>query len=110
MVSLEEKADSGPAVDLAGSLLETQYRLKDLELVPADEIGSDEFPQYGDYGQCEARSPVDGTFRGERYVEIPEGLAQFLLKAEVTTDDWWQVTEHKKVDGRHQYEVEMVDD
>lgn len=108
MTSLEDKAESEVDVTLAADLVESQYRLVSLELTPADELGTDDFPLYGDFAEVEERSPVDGTFRGQSHVEIPASLASWLVEAEVGTSDWWQVIDAEKVDGSWRFEVEVA--
>jgi hypothetical protein len=120
MTTLGDRADPGPPVDLAGSLLETQYRihedhdpedgLEQVELVPARDIGDRDFPKYGEYLKVSSRSPVDGTFRGDRYIEMTQGLAATLLELGVE-DSWWEVTDHNRgPDDEHVYVVELVDE
>lgn len=109
-MDLEDKAQESPPIDLAGQLVESQYRLKSTELIPADELGDDEFPQYGDFAEAVERSPVDGTERGEKYIEVTADLASFLVEQGVATDEWFQVVSHEQdPDGRHCYDVRVID-
>lgn len=108
MTTLSEKADRGPRVVLAGDLVESQYSHDVEELMNADELTPEgEFPQYGDFLPVEERSQMDGTFRGECYVEVPAALAEWLVE-NTEPGDWWQVRAAEKVEGEWQVEAENV--
>ena len=81
------------------------YRLEDEDLVSADEIGNEEFPQYGDFADVVAVD-AHGETLGDRWLECPSGLAESLVDANVKSGDvFWieAVTEHE--DGAWSYEV-----
>lgn len=109
-MKLGDKAQERPQVALAGSLLESQYRLVTDELVPADDISeAGEFPQYGDFLLCPERSPVDHSDRGETFVEIPSRLARWLVE-HVEDGDWWQVVDASKDgDGQWHFDCQVVE-
>jgi len=109
-MDLNDKARSNPDVELARDLIESEWSLKSTELTGADELTPEgEFPQYGDFAEAHEFSPVDGTNRGERYIEIPAALAQWLVENEIGVGDRFQVKQVQKVDGEYQFDVEPVD-
>lgn len=83
-MDLNDKAQdrSGVEVRLAANL-HGGYVLADDQLTPADEIGNDDFPKYGDFltvfrldrstGEAAEDEPV-------LYVECPQHLAQVLVE------------------------------
>lgn len=108
-MNLEEKAEETPTVVLAGSLTESQYRLETTELVGASELTpEDDFPKFGDFLEVSERSPIDKTPRGTVYVEIPGGLARWLVE-NVETGDWWAVRGSEKgEDGTWRFDCEVI--
>ena len=110
-MNLEDKAKERPTVYLAGSLLESEYSYQTPELVDADTLTEQgEFPEYGDFLECRERSPVDGSDRGECYVEVPAALARWLVE-HTEPGSWWKVNAaDKNSDGAWQFDAEVVVD
>jgi len=104
MTSLDEKASGGASedIDLARQSAPGIYKRVEGELVPADEIGTDDFPQYGDFLWVE-------TPHGGQYIEVPASLAEWLV--ENTEDgDAFRLVAVRKVDGEWQYTAELAND
>lgn len=110
-MNLEDKAEEAPNVLLAGSLPESEYRFHTTELVGANDITDEgEFPEFGDFLECDERSPVDGTDRGTVYIEVPQKLAQWLVE-HVEPGDWFTVNAAEKDEnGTWQVDCETVDE
>jgi len=105
-----DKAETGPDVYLAPELIESEYKLKSMELTEAADIGSDEYPQYGDFAKARERSPYDGTDRGDCWVEIPAALATWMIETELEPGDWFRVeNQDKGPDGRHRFSASIVE-
>lgn len=93
---------------LASDLLESQYSYDQTELVAADDLTPEgDFPQYGDFLPVQERSPVDGGFRGDCFIEVPAALAEWLVE-NTEPGDWWQVHAVEKNDGEWRIEAENV--
>lgn len=112
MTTLEDKAETpenvahsiSDAAEAAG-----EYKVRSLELDPADEVGSGQFPQYGDWLPCSSISP-DGLDIGEVWVECPRGLAQALLEAELEEGDRFRVVSAEKSPaGEWHVEIDAAD-
>lgn len=83
------------------------YKIDDDELVPADEIGTDEFPQYGDFLPCLTSSGGrDPSWNMEVFVECPSSLAKQLVDMEIGTGDAFRINSVRKgPDGSWTYSV-----
>ena len=105
MTSIDDKAEAAdqPDVDLARQSAPGLYRLESRDLTPADEIGTDEFPQYGDF------LPVD-TVNGWQYIECPANLAKWLVEEGVETGDAFRIVSVRKVDGEWKYDADSEPD
>lgn len=112
-MKLGDKAEEAPDVTLVDDILESYYQLQedDPELTAASDLSPEgEFPQYGDFLEVHEKSPVDGTFRGETWLLIPQGLAQWLVEEKITSDDWWTVLDKQKDNGTWKFECEVIED
>jgi len=73
------------------------YRLESDELVDADEIGTDDFPQYGDFAECMTslggRNPEWDT---EVFVEVPSKLAVQLVELGIEPGDGFRIQSVQK--------------
>lgn len=109
MTDLESKADTGRDIVRASEVTATLYRLETTDLKPADAVGDDDFPQYGDFADVTA---VDGNGDdlGKRWIEVPGGLARAMVDAGIEAGDEFQVTKATKAqDGAWTFEVETDD-
>lgn len=95
-MNLEDKAQegSGDEVVLARDLTGA-YVLGSLELLPASDLGTDEFPQYGDFLPVQAAT---GNME-DMYLECPAFLAQGLLDGDAEPGDEFRVKGVTKVEG-----------
>lgn len=112
-MNLKDKASDQPDVSLANQLTSSVYEVVDDELVPADELTEEgQFPQYGDFLEVKEYSPVDGTPRGSTYIEVPRGLAKWLVEELMPSSDTnrFRVLSHQKVDGEHEFDCELVNE
>lgn len=75
------------------------YRLVELELTPAEDIG-DEYPQYGDFVLAE--HPQDG----ETYLEAVTAFAQFLVNDDAAPQDVFVVERSTKPAEAESWNVE----
>lgn len=111
MTTLEDKAETPEVVALSiADADETagRFELESLELDPADEVGTDQFPQYGDW--LPVTRYIDGMEHGDMHLECPRGLAKELVAAEIEAGDVFAVTDSTKgLDGEWQVEVELDD-
>lgn len=111
MTTLDDKAETPENVahsiaDAAETAAE--YRIRSLELDPAEEVGTDQFPQFGDW--LPAEEVRDGASIGDVWVECPRGLAQELVAAEVDEGDVFAVTAaNKSPAGEWNVEVDAAD-
>jgi len=109
-MDLQDKAEETPEVSLARDLIESEYELTGTELVGADELTAEgEFPQYGDFLEVHEYSPVDGTDRGEVFIEVPAALARWLVE-NVEEGERFRVVSVRKVDGEYSFDCETVDE
>lgn len=73
------------------------YRLEAFELLKADEVGNDEFPEYGWFLDVTALDS-NGDDLGPRYIETPPDLADELVNAGVTAGDMFVMTSAEKTE------------
>ena len=112
MKSFDEKAAETTAQDIRGAEKSRgKYRIEESGLVPADSIGTDEFPIYGDWLPVK---PLDGgpeeELMDETYIECPGALGNWLSKNEIEEGDVINVrTVRKGTGGRWTYDVEKVE-
>ena len=101
MKGFDEKASEVTAEDIraAGDSRGT-YEVIGEGLLPADEIGTDEFPQYGDWLEVK---PLDGGPEEElmdvTYIEVPGSLAKILASNDVTPGDELDIRPVRKGPG-----------
>jgi len=112
MKGFDEKANETTAQDIrAAADSRGRYRLAASGLVPAEEIGTDEFPQYGDWLEVE---PLDGgpeeELMDETYIECPGSLANFLSQNKLEKGDTIEIRSVRKGSGgRWTYSVETTE-
>lgn len=84
------------------------YRLEDEELVPADDLGSEDFPQFGDFARTTNVQLVQGEpqLGDEVFVEVPSALAEILVDMEIGTGDYFRIQAVRKNSaGEWEYSV-----
>jgi len=85
------------------------YRIESDELLEADEIGDDEFPQYGQWLETTDRPEGTKTV----YLETPAVLAKRLVDEVAHNADLegrlFTLTDAEKVDGRWEVDLEVHD-
>jgi len=105
MTTLEEKASSSSDadIDLVRQSAPGLYKLVTKELTAADEIGTDSFPEYGDFLWVE-------TARDQgQYIEVPADLARQIVS--LNEDDWFRVVSvTKDVEGQWVLDVDTDPD
>lgn len=111
MTSLEDKAEQADneayrvpeAAEASG-----RFRIESMELTSADEIGTDQFPQFGDW--LPVTRVVDGLDHGECHLECPGALARSLIDAGAEVGTSFGVeTASKNRDGEWTVEIETDD-
>lgn len=111
MKSFDDKAAETTAEDIRrAEESRGQYEIVGKGLLPADEIGTDEFPQYGDWLEVE---PLDGGPEEElmdiTYIEVPGSLAKILANNEVEPGDELTIRSVRKgAGGRWKYSAEVL--
>lgn len=111
MKSFDQKANETTAEDIrAAGDSRGQYEIVGQGLIPADEIGTEEFPQYGDWLEVK---PLDGGPEEElmdvTYVEVPGSLAKILANNDVEPGDEFTIRSVRKgAGGRWTYTVDVV--
>ena len=106
MTTIDDKADAAdaPDVHLVRDSAPGLYRLETMDLTPADKLGSDEFPRYGDFVEC-----IDSRME-TCYVEVPGSLAK-VLSSRAEVGDWFRIVSvNKTADGTWQYDVDVDPD
>lgn len=73
------------------------YMLKSFEMLDADEVGNDEFPEFGWFLDVIALD-ANGDELGPRYVETPRDLADELVDIGVTAGDAFVMTSCTKTE------------
>lgn len=111
MKSFDEKASETTAEDIrrAGNS-RGQYEVVGEGLVPAEDIGTEEFPEYGDWLEVE---PLDGGPEEElmdvTFIEVPGSLAKILAKNSIQPGDEISIRSVRKgAGGRWTYSVDVV--
>jgi len=110
--SFDDKAAETTAQDIrAAGDSRGQYEVVAEGLVPADEIGTDEFPQYGDWLEVE---PLDGgpeeELMDECYIEVPGSLASWAAANDLGPGDQFTIRSVRKgAGGRWTYSVEKTE-
>lgn len=95
MKGFDDKAEEAiPCVRVAEADT-TTYRVTKSGLLPASEVGTDEFPQYGDWLPCTATT-ADGDDLGDRYLECPGALAAELVRIDADVGTQFRITEASK--------------
>jgi len=103
MTDLEDKAAQDPAdVDvILARNASGVYCLESEKLTEAAEIGTEDYPRYGDFLSV---TRPDGT---EAYLECPEGLARLLARSVDPGDTFEIVSQRKDVAGRWRFDLEI---
>ena len=110
MTDLQDKATSGRDIVRAGKSSGQLYRLQSETLEPADNVGSDDYPQYGDFADV-ALVDRNLTELGQRWLECPGNLAAELVDAEVGAGDCFAVERaSKSSDGAWTFDLSTGDD
>lgn len=113
MTSLGDKAEASDTAEIRLARdSRGEYTMLDDELVPADELGTDDFPQYGDF------LPVDVIGGGpeselvdDAYIEVPGRLAKVLVSMEIGVGDSFEIQNvRKNAAGEWEYSVREVQD
>jgi hypothetical protein len=108
-MKIGDKATESVACDLASQLTSSIYELITDDLTHCDDLTPEgDFPQFGDFLEVNEYSPVDGTDRGARFIELTSDLAHWLIDNELDDGDQFRVLSHSKTDGEHRYEVRQV--
>lgn len=82
------------------------------ELTAADDLTPEgQFPKYGDFLEVETTTGgSDPAWNRTRYIECPEALAEWLVEnIEDAKELGFRIVSVKKVDGRWQYDVDVLD-
>jgi len=84
------------------------YRMEDDELVEADDLGSDDFPKYGDFLPVEIIGGApESELVDDAYVEVPGALAKVLVSMEISVGDCFEIKNvRKNASGEWQYSVD----
>lgn len=98
MTSLEEKAEEGQTQFVAASdlLPGSMWCIESSDLVPAGELGTEEFPQHGEWLPASQGTKVD------YFLECPSGLAMAIMEqveargAESPEGYWFRVLEAER--------------
>lgn len=112
MKGFDEKASETTAQDIrAAGDSRGRYELVVAGLVPAEDIGNDEFPQYGDWLEVE---PLDGgpeeELMDETFIECPGSLAKWLASNDLDEGDRFEIRSVRKgAGGRWTYSVETTE-
>lgn len=111
MKSFADKADeSVPCVRIEDADA-TAYRIRtydgEVGLVPAKELGTDSYPQFGDWLPCTAINR-DKKPLGDRYLEAPGSLAAELERHQAGEGFEFRMTTIDKIDGVWQIEIEAL--
>lgn len=113
MTTLQDKADAANSdeVLLANESMGL-YKLKSLELTPADDVTPEgEFPEYGDFAEVETsnggRNP---SWDETAFVEVPGSLAEMLVDRDVEPGDVFRILQvTKDASGEWVYELKTDD-
>ena len=105
------EASDSPEVRLANDSIGL-YKLESDDIVEADEIGTDEFPKYGDFVEVSiSNGGREASWDEIGYVEIPGDLAKQLVDQGVGVGDCFRVQSCRKNGaGQWVYDVIAVDD
>lgn len=106
MTSLEDIADDTGDVYLARNLAGMAFRLDSRETVPCDQIGTDDFPAYGDFIPVGCWHPPEAEFVDECYVEASTQLAKTIVDLGLEAGDTFKVEEVTKSDGQFYFVVD----
>jgi len=109
MTGLRDRAEEAESeVVLIGNATPGTHRIETEDLVPADDLGNDEFPQYGEYLPTVRHPDSDTTV----FVECPPVLAKEIADQVAQNANlagrWFHLADAEKVDGRWTVEVEVA--
>lgn len=101
-----ERAES--EVVLMGNAAPGTHLIESESLVPAEDLGNDEFPQYGEYLETVRHPESKVTV----YLECPPILAKEIADQVAHNADlegrWFHLADAEKVDGRWKVDVEVA--
>lgn len=105
------EASDAPDVRLANDSIGL-YRLETDDVIEADEIGTDDFPKYGDFVKVSmSNGGANASWDSKGYVEIPGDLAKQLVEQGVEPGDCFRIrSTRKNGSGEWVYDVIAVDD
>lgn len=103
MTSLDDLADDTGDVYLARNAERMVFRLDSRDTVPADEIGTDEYPQYGDFVPVGVWHPPEAKFVDDCYLEVPVQLAKTLVSLGIESGDTFEITDVTKSNGQYYF-------
>jgi len=107
--TIGDKAEASDSADVFLAKQSTGlYRLASLEVVDADEIGTDEFPKYGDFIECQtSNGGADPSWDETVYVELPGDLAKKLTENGVEPDDAFRILSQQKDHSSGEWSFEI---
>lgn len=110
MTGIRDQAEKAEEeVVLIGNAAPGTHRIEGEELVAAEEIGTDEFPQYGDYLPTVRHPEAEKTV----YLECPPVLAKAIADQVAHNAGlegrWFRLEEAEKEDGRWTVAVEVAE-
>lgn len=106
MTAIDDLADDTGDVYLARNAEGMVFRLDSRDTVPADEIGTDEYPQYGDFAPVGVYHPPKAEFVDDAYLEVPVQLAKTIVSLGIEDGDTFKVTDVSKQNGQYYFVVD----
>lgn len=104
MTDLEELAEDSATVYSIADARGIRFEIRSLSTDPAEEVGDETFPQYGDW------LPVVDESGEETHVEAVQALAKLLVEAGAEEGDVFElVSVSKAANGRWVVEGSLVD-
>lgn len=103
MTGLEDLADDTGDVYLARNAEGMRFELESRDTVPADDLGTDEYPKYGDFVPVSVYHPPKNQYVDGCYLEVPVQLAKTLVTLEVEAGDKFEVTDVTKANGQYHF-------
>lgn len=108
MTSIDDLAEDTGDVYLARNADRMTFRLESRDTVPYDEIGTDSFPQYGDFVPVGVWHPPEERFVEGCYLECTRELAKVLIDYGIETGDVFKIDAvDKDGDGIWRYTVSV---
>jgi hypothetical protein len=86
------------------------YRLESDEVVDAEEIGTEEFPQYGDFIETiTTHGGANPSWDETAYVELPGDLARQLTELGIDPGDTFRIQSTRK-DGNGSWVYDVIEE